>query len=657
MNGYSFFVVLIFLLGVVSPRQMANIQRLFLSTDRIVADKTSPAFSAMEDAVIIRELLDYKRPKKERKINLKGIKLSLNQRPFKLEKVDLRGERIEVAHFTNKFIVNKGIELGLSGSITKNSFVEKKFKIKPSQVKTHSLASSMSGAVGLLKGVNLKKFSASNSSAKVLKDERPVLKKAVVVNHTPKTIAGNIFLKDGGDFFGDGFYYYMNRSLDGRIYESGVVNGDQNAFKMEISEVKGVLSVELRSEQGDVLAYGEEILSGRGKDLQNLNIQIFPSQNLFTGRVLSSSESIGGEEQPLLLSEKKIEGVLGVLQVDKKGYFNQEIFEKGSSFIVETKSKNYWSDLNFGVAGRPLYPRLIRKGVFADFAKTLDPFGEDIEIYSAIVGSITQKGLAQEGIKIILFKNEYQRPIYFNSKGSANSSLVKTSRNGGFIFINIPEGEYLVQAIRGSKVVAQKWYLVREGRISQGQLNIKSNPVLIASAESFPGNKNEENFTLHEIGVDQSFILKSNSEIQVKTLTNPELLSLRMEKLKGYADHIYLTSVKARKKRFKVVENQWLNRFLNNKRSNANRAMGFVIGFIEQNDFKVVRETTTVLSSESQIFYFDKYGDATQSGLVGGGFIITDVLKGFKSVVVSIKGKDTFLNKVVMSKPYSIAIF
>ncbi len=214
-----------------------------------------------------------------------------------------------------------------------------------------------------------------------------------------------------------------------------------------------------------------------------------------------------------------------------------------------------------------------------------------------------------------------------------------------------------MQAIRGSKVVAQKWYLVREGRISQGQLNIKPNPVLIASGESFPRNKNEENFMLYEIGIDKDFTLKSNNEIQVKTFTNPELLSLSIEKSEQHADHIYLTSAKTRKKRFKVVKNEWLNKFLNNRRSNANRAMGFVIGFIEQNNFKVVKETTTALSLESQIFYFDKYGNATQSGLIGGGFIITEALKGFKSVVVSIKGRDTFLNKVVMSKPYSIAIF
>ncbi len=274
MNGYLFFVISIFFLVVISPRQGTNVRRLFLSTDKIAADRTSPAFSAIEDAFIIKELLDHQAPKKEKKMDLKGIKLSLNQKPFNLEKVDLRGELIEVAHFTNKFIankiVNKNIELALNGLATKNIFVGKKSRIIPSQVKAYSLANSMSNTVKLFP-----------DKVKVLKDEQVILSKAVLADYTANIITGSIFLEGEGNFFGDDFYYYINRNLDGRIYESGVVDAEQNVFKMEIGAVKGILSVELRSEKGDVLAYGEHILNDVEQDLENLNIQIFPSKNLF----------------------------------------------------------------------------------------------------------------------------------------------------------------------------------------------------------------------------------------------------------------------------------------------------------------------------------------------------------------------------------------
>ncbi|MGH1468481.1 MAG: hypothetical protein ACRBBP_06340 [Bdellovibrionales bacterium] len=656
MRGYPFVAASLFLLTAVSPRQIANIQRLYLSKDKIVADRTSPAFSAIEDAFVIKEFLDHNKPKpkEEKKINLKGLKVSLKAKPLKLEKINLKGERIGVAHFTSKFLVKKNIQLSSNTSPVKNL---REPIITTKQIERLSSAEA-ADIIELPSGVSIQRLPADKvvKSTEVVNLAGMVSSEAITVAaYSSNVIKGSISLEGEGNFFGEHFSYYINRSLDGKIYESGVVDADQDTFEMEVGSTKGILSVELRSEKGDVLAYGEQNLEEAS--LKNLRVTIFPSETLLTGRVLSSSESVKGFEKEVMAAEKEVEGVEGTLKVDEEGYFNEDLFEKGSSFIVETKSKNYWSDLNFGVAGKPLYPRLIKKKEFAKFARTLDPFGEDVEVRSAIVGSVTQKGFAQQNIKVRLFSSEYQKPVYFNPNGSANPSLTKTTTNGGFIFINVPDGGYLVQAVRGTKVVAQKWYLVREGRISQGQLNIKENPGLVASAEIFPRSRKSETFSLYETGIEDGYQVSTEGYVQVSTLTNPELLSLRIDRSEEHTGHIYLTSAKARKKNFRVVKQEWLDKFLNNRRSNANRAMGFVVGFINQNDFKVVKETTTALSSGSQIFYFDKYGDATESGRVGGGFIITEVSRGLKSVVVSIKGRETFLNRVVMAKPYSISIF
>ncbi len=657
MRGYPFVAASLFLLTAVSPRQIANIQRLYLSADKIIADRTSPAFSAIEDAFVIKELLDKKTPKKEKAITLKGLKVSLNKKPLKLEKINLVGERIGVAHFTSKFLVKKNIELASSDLSLPEVASLKEPIITTEQVERLSAAAPVEDVVEFPNGVTLKKLSTTEPvvSTEVALKGVGSPEESALTAYPSNVIKGSISLEGEGNFFGEHFSYYINRSLDGKIYESGVVDADQDLFEMEVGSTQGVLSVELRSEKGDVLAYGEQSLTDA--DLKSLNVQIFPSETLLAGRVLSSAESVNGAEKAVVAAEKEVDGVDGILKVDEEGYFNEDLFEKGSSFIVETKSKDYWSDLKFGVAGRPLYPRLIKKDAFAKFARTLDPFGEDIEVRSAIVGSVTQKGLAQQNVEVRLFSNEYQKPVYFNPNGSANPGLTKTTTNGGFIFVNVPDGGYLVQAVRGAKVIAQKWYLVREGRISQGQLNIKSNPVLFSSAEIFPRSRKEATFTLYEMGIEGGFPVSTKDHTQVATLTNPELLSLKIDKSEKNADHIYLTSSKTRKKKFKVVQQAWLDRFLNNRRSNANRAMGFVVGFIKQNDFKIVKETTTAMSSGSQIFYFDKYGDVTERGRVGGGFIITEVPRGLKSVVVSIKGRETFLNRVVMTRPYSISIF
>lgn len=659
MRGYSLLSISLFAISIASPRPLQNIQRLYLATGKIVADRKSPAFSAIEDAFILNELIDNKKPKKEKKINLTGLKVSLRTAPIKLHKVSLRGELIGVAHFTEKFIARKNIQVAAAQPAVSIYKENSDFKIEVSKVRGLSSAPQEKGSISLPGGITLTMPRVKRVNIVTAPISSALTKVSTrVPAFQANVIAGLIELNGRGSFSGDNFSYYINRRVDGKTYEAGVVDAEAGSFKMEVGSLEGILEVELRSERGEVLAYGERILNKKTDNVKMLKIQIYPSETLLAGRVLSSSKSFDGIESPIIEAEKLIEGVDGRLKVSDDGYFNEDIFDKGSSFIVKTASKDYWSDLNFGVAGRPLYPRLIKKDVFKNFAKTLDPFGEEVEVRSAIVGSVTQQGLAQQGVEVRLFSNEYQKPVYFGPKGSAKPRLKKTTTNGGFIFINIPDGGYLVQAIGRGKILAQKWYVVKEGHISQGQISIRKNPSLVASVESFPSSRADEEFVLHELGIDdENFGLSSNGETIVNTITNSELLALRIERSKNYADHIYLTSTKLRKKRFKVVKKEWLESFLNHRRSNVNRALGVVVGFISQNDFKVVKEATTAQSATSQVFYFDKYGEHTEYGRVGGGFIITDVPSGLRSVVISMRGSENFLNKVVTSKPYSVSIF
>ncbi len=656
MRGYPLLSVSIFALLAVSSRSIQSSQRLYLEGEKITADRKSPAFSAIEDAFILNELVDKTKPEKKERLNLKGLKVSLNKKPLKLEKINLRGERIGVAHFTRKFIDKKNIQVAAAPKVftsEQNVKIDRIVQRPVEMLLPEGVTLSVPKAVPGSSHVNI--VAAAPEASNFLKESTV---SASSQSYEVNAIAGRIELEGGGTLFGDNLSYYINRRVDGKVYESGSVDAEKGTFKMEVGSLHGILEVELRSEKGEVLAYGEHVLNKNADDFKKLNLQIYPSENLLAGRVLSSSESIEGREVPVAAAQKNIEGVQGSLAVGDEGYFNEDLFDKGSSFIVETKAQDYWSDLNFGVAGRPLYPRLIKKNVLKNFAKTIDPFGEEIEIRSAIVGSVTQQGLAQRGVEVRLFSSEYQKPVYFGPKGSADPKLTKTTTNGGFIFVNIPDGGYLVQAVGRGKILAQKWYVVKEGHISQGQLNIKQNPKMIASAESFPKGRGELRFILHELGVDEeSFELSSDNESLIDTITNPEILAMRVERSEDHADHIYLTSSKTRKRRFKVVKKVWLDTFLNHRKSNANRAKGFVIGFIGQDDFRIIKETTTARSSSSQIFYFDKYGEYTEKGRAGGGFIITDVPFGLKSVVASVRGKETFLNRVIVSRPYSISIF
>jgi hypothetical protein len=146
-------------------------------------------------------------------------------------------------------------------------------------------------------------------------------------------------------------------------------------------------------------------------------------------------------------------------------------------------------------------------------------------------------------------------------------------------------------------------------------------------------------------------------ETQIELKSNPQLTVFKSKKDRNFKEHIYVTSSKMMKKRFKLLSKEWLESFLNSRRSNANRAMGMIVGFVNDEDFAVVKQSSNSLSAQSQIFYFDKNGDYTDQGQAGGGFIITDVNSGVKTTVISLSRKKTFLNKITIAKPYSVSIF
>lgn len=657
----------------VAARETHNVHSINLPTAKISADRSSPAFSAVEDALSIKEFTDEKKEEAVvPKLKLKGLKVlgHINgnlKKPVKLEKINLRGERIGVAHFTRKFInQNDSLKLVTLAAAPKvslvqntNHLVKKKLVVEGvtvENVRELSAADSEAPSVSINNITNVSRVKLKEPSLSVRNPVVPVLRGSFASVYEAVQLSGDIELEDASEIFGENLTYYISRSFDGQIFETGVVDAEKSKFKMEVGSVKGILLVELRTEDGKVLAYGEHSLPDTD-DLNALKVKVYPSEALFSGRALISEESVEGAEVAASNALESVSGVDGALEVDGAGYYNEVLFDRGSSFVVETSSKDYWTDLKFGVAGKPLYPRLIRKDTFENFAKTLDPYGETIDVQNAIVGSVTQKGLPLENIKVSLLGNEHQKPVYFNNRGAADPKLQKTSVNGGFIFVNVSNGVHLVQAVSGNDVLSQKWYMAKDGRLSQGQINVGHVESLVASVESFPKRDNDEILSMQELGIDKQYAVSSGFEELIKLKTNSELLGLIVNPSDQYKAHVYITSSRVRKKSFKIIQDAWLNSFLNERRSNANRALGMVAGFITQNNFKIVKEATTALSSGSQIFYFDKQGRYVETGIAGGGFLITEVPSGLRSVVVSIKGKETFLNKVVLSQSRSLSIF
>jgi len=687
MRGYPFAIFCTAAAALlISPTGLTESQRVYLSVGKIKANRMSPAFSAIEDAFLLKDFEKESQtapPKQLKKINLKGLKVSSAS---KVRKVALLGERIEVEHFTNRFITKLDTQkrrqvrpVDFSKNVVASDDLGSKFVVKnlsaassdydlvaaaaPKQSLSQPLSVESVERVELPSGVVLSRPISESDISKVAKVAKPRVSKSLAASSisyssNSEVLKGRVEL-DGGDVSYDrgGYVYYIERKLDGRVYESGTLSAVDENFKIEVAERLGVLSVELRSLKGEVLAYGENLLApiDSGKDS---SVTLYPSEDLFSGRVLEEALSKGGVEIAATKASQIVSGVDGDLLADRKGYFNESLFEKGSSFVVETKAKDRWSQVSIGVSGKPHYSRLLKKTVFNLLSQTADPFGEEVEIQTVLMGEVTQLGLAQREVEIRIYDQEHQRPLYFNQESNVDHKIFRTSTSGKFAFINLASGGYLVQAYRGETLLAQKWFIVKEGRVSKGQIELNAKTAVVASAEIFPPRfKTEENLTFEELGNDIKFELSQTRESKVDLKSNPEVTVFESQPSEAFSRHTYVTPSKLLKKRFTVVHKPWLEDFLNARRSNANRALGMVVGFVENEDFKIVKPATTSLSSSSMVYYFDKNGDSIEVGVAGGGFIITDVKSGVQTTVVSLRRKEVFLNKVLIVKPYSISIF
>lgn len=102
-------------------------------------------------------------------------------------------------------------------------------------------------------------------------------------------IKGQIILAEGAVYPGDRFQFYIQRILGGVTQERGLINATTGEFDISVSSLAGVLKVELRHDSGALIAFGELKLN---KDILIDNpetlVTVKPSDNAhFIGQALS----------------------------------------------------------------------------------------------------------------------------------------------------------------------------------------------------------------------------------------------------------------------------------------------------------------------------------------------------------------------------------
>ncbi len=695
MGGYSnYFIALLSSLIFFSSVSTSDRSKLSLKKTVIKADRGSPAFAAIEDLFSLDDLTrsSISGAKKIEKINLhkarpmqlKGATISLNENIDKSSfvKVALLGERIGVKHFTKKFIkpdlkVTKlsnfkqtwGSDLKVVGDKTKNLAINqpdqrslasasltKDFEEEETKSKT-SLGSDEETVKGVQQlvaaaappvtdqpSIKVPAFSRKGLSSKTLRKR--------------KMIRGQLVLKDGAIASGSDFIFYIERLFDGVVFETGVVDTESGIFEIEVESARGLIISELRNTKGDVLAYGELNLS-KEKNLDEIKLELYPSGEDFSGRTLSYDESFEDYEKPVRNASQSLIGVEGELDSDQEGYFNEQVFKQGSTFVATSHADDFWSTLSIGANGKPLYPRLYSKEHIKALSQLADPFGEEIEITSLITGRVTQAGLNQTGITLKVFGADYQRPVYFQNK-IPNPKLETTSQDGRFAFINLFDGDYLVQAFRGERLLSQRWFKVKKNHVSFGQINLGQKQKLQILVKDFPEKMaTPDQIEVAEYGVDLFKVTDNQTAdpISLDLQTNPELTVLQTASSENHISQIVLVPSKSIDKVIYKINKNWLESFLAYKKSNANRSMAMIVGLYNNSTpKKVILEASTIKTKDTRVYYFDKFGDSVDEPLSGGGYVITDVPGDLNTLILSDKSNSEFTSKLVFSDNKAISI-
>lgn len=684
---------------------LTTVTRLHLNKKKIKADRTSPAFSAIEDATILKEMqFDFKFKKqtapKVEKLNLTGTKISAHQniqrKNLKLassEKLDLLGEKIEVEHFTNKFVNSRPQQvlakkfkqpkngLGFESHWTPKSQGSKNLLSSSGQTSSSPEAQNL----GVLKKVLPSGIVLSMPNLETAQEKRPepnskietsTLKTGAMttlasstpnlgVNSiNPVKINGEITL-DGGTYLREKeFTYHIERHAGGNVFETDSIKGHKKNFQLEVLSPQGYISVELRAPEGEVLAYGETDL----KELKNdaIAVSLQPTEGLFAGRVLDDQKSKGDSENGVALAKTYISGVAGSLPVDEDGYFGESsLFNLKSHFVSSTAKKDYWPTVTLSESGKALYPRLVKKSFIKQLSSSIDPYDEEIKIDSLLLGTVTHMGMRQSDMIVEIYGQEYQKPIYLSMSGRPDPALKKTTNNGGFLFSNLPDGGYLIQVKKDKAVMSQKWFIVKSGHISRGQIDLRAQPTKLALFKTFPENYDKERLlSVQEIGSDVfeevSSVVAESSGVEIESKTKPALTAIKVrlkEDSDNDFDQLHMIPSRSEDQNLRLIDEQWLKTFLNHNRSNRNQSLGLVVGFIQDDNFKLITETSEALTQQSEIYYFDKNGDKTESGIAGGGFVVTNTKLGFQNLIVKLNSEDKFLNKIILTSSGSLSVF
>lgn len=502
--------------------------------------------------------------------------------------------------------------------------------------------------VRIVAGANLK----SNANQVVASDLLPYYDKnnrdIVLPDRTDRerkiaryVISGPVNLKGGAAILGTRDELSTEHRVDGLVYSQGHINTKDAYYQIEVESLEGELVGEARNSDGQIIASGRINLLdidkkyGHEARIKNVPLELKPAFGGSKASVISAA-SYGSKAFTVANAKLFIAGLEREVAKNKEsGFFEDKGVAPPSTYLLKAQQENFWPSLALSQSGEEAQVRLFPKAlVEALLSLTLDKYkAREAAGMGIIWGRISAGGRPLEGAKVHLVGEQGAAPIYFTGF-IPDKTKSATSTKGEFAFTRIEGGESLIQVQVANQYFWPTLVPVEKGHVTYADLSIDTKrTVEFKSYRAF--DHTPVGTALQPMGTEFAMYIPDSgvSRLELSTVNGLTLIETVQDENSPYVPIRSALRAHQVEVHFPQIETQWIEEIKNEQNIATNSTSTITVGFINGDDFEVV-VGAGALEGIAKILYFDEKGKISKRGVAGGGYIIFNLPSGLQSLTI-----------------------
>jgi hypothetical protein len=446
----------------------------------------------------------------------------------------------------------------------------------------------------------------------------------------------------------------LRRSVEGTPREAGEVSIREGSYKIQVDSLSGNLIAKMYDKSGQVLGEGfmklaDSIVSTGVAP----KLIIRPQNDAWSGRVSNAYDP----RKPPQDFESRVLNDSANLDAGENSNYQMANVHRGSTTVLRTDATNFNPANTIVLSGKdfnaPLFPKSMTKALKEIVSEQLsyDLNNPDLPI---IWGQVLMDGKPVAGAQVEVESSGGYSAIYFDALGLPQAELKETSTNGQFVIIGPQEGFQALIAKRGNAYFAHNVVVAERGTVSLVNLEstLKTKNVPLRVFDAFTGEPRAAGIEMQSLEEPLDISAQGWTTILLPDITRMSLMQVTPSGEYIPAQYIYQDSQDYI--HVPLVREDWLTTILQPKWDIIDAAKGTVVGFFPAEGFEVYLAGPDL--PPENITYFDANGARTQTGVAGGGFIISNVEPGAQEVVIFGKQSEKLYSRLLPVDSRSVSV-